>query len=117
LSAEQENEAAEFVAAGANLILGSHSHWVGGIASMPGPSGTAFVDYSMGDLLFNLNHDIESEEGVLVTMTFDGTRLLQVTLDPTIMIDGAQVGLTDPATDGLPVLQAIRAASRGLTDW
>ena len=117
LSAEQESEAATFVAAGADLILGSHSHWVGGIETIDRPEGTAFVDYSMGDLLFNLNHDVESQEGVLVTATFKGTRLLQVTLDPTIMIDQAQVGLTDPAGDGLPVLQAIRKASRGLTDW
>jgi poly-gamma-glutamate synthesis protein (capsule biosynthesis protein) len=117
LSAEQESEAATFVAAGADLILGSHSHWVGGIETIDRPEGTAFVDYSMGDLLFNLNHDVEAQEGVVVTATFAGTRLLQVTLDPTIMIDQAQVGLTDPAGDGLPVLQAIRKASRGLTDW
>jgi hypothetical protein len=34
------------------------------------------------------------------------------------MIDGAQVGLLDPAgKDGARVLGAIRAASAGLLDW
>jgi poly-gamma-glutamate synthesis protein (capsule biosynthesis protein) len=117
LSSEQKDDAAAFVAAGANLVLGSHSHWVGAVQSIDGPAGPAFVDYSLGDLLFNLNHDTRSQEGVIATMTFSGTRLQQVDLQPTVMIDGAQVGLMDPAGDGAAVLDDIRHASRGLLDW
>ncbi|HEX7590385.1 MAG TPA: CapA family protein [Candidatus Limnocylindrales bacterium] len=113
----QRAEAAQMVAAGADLILGSHSHWVGGIQSFDGPNGPAFVDYSMGDFLFDLTHDASAEQGVLVTLTFSGTRLVQVSLDPTIMIYGAQVGLLDPAGDGQGVLNAIRDASRGWSNW
>jgi poly-gamma-glutamate capsule biosynthesis protein CapA/YwtB (metallophosphatase superfamily) len=112
LSATQKSDAAAFVAAGADLVLGSHSHWTGAIQSLDGPNGPAFVDYSMGDLLFNLNHNIQAQEGVIVTLTFSGTRLAQVELDPTVMIDGARVGLMDPAGDGQAVLDAIRMASR-----
>lgn len=117
LSGEQKDQAAAFVAAGANLVLGSHSHWAGAVQSIEGPAGTAFVDYSLGDLLFNLNHDIRSQEGVVLTLTFFGKRLVQIELQPTLMIDGAQVGLMDPAGDGAAVLDAIRNASRGLLDW
>jgi poly-gamma-glutamate capsule biosynthesis protein CapA/YwtB (metallophosphatase superfamily) len=117
LSREQEDEASAFVAAGADLILGSHSHWVGAIQSIDRPQGPAFVDYSLGDLLFSLDHDVQSQEGVIATMTFSGTRLVQVGLEPTVMIDAAQVGLLDPAGDGSTVLDAIHAASRGLLDW
>jgi poly-gamma-glutamate capsule biosynthesis protein CapA/YwtB (metallophosphatase superfamily) len=114
LSATQKGDAAAFVAAGADLVLGSHSHWVGGIETIAGPNGPAFIDYSLGDFLFNLNHDTQSQEAVLATMTFSGTRLVQVQLDPTVMIAGARVGLLSPAGAGKSVLDAIRAASRRL---
>lgn len=117
LSSEQKNEAAAFVAAGADLVLGSHSHWVGAIQSLAGPDGPAFISYSLGDLLFDLNHDVQAQEGVILTLTFSGTRLVQVTMDPTLMIDGAQVGLMDPAGDGHAVIDAIRAASQRLISW
>ena len=117
LSATQKGDAAAFVAAGADLVLGSHSHWVGGIETIPGPDGPAFIDYSLGDFLFNLNHDTQSQEAVLATMTFSGTRLVQVGLEPTVMIAGARVGLLSPAGAGKTVLDAIRAASRRLPGW
>ena len=117
LSATQTGDAAVFVAAGADLVLGSHSHWVGGIETIPGPDGPAFIDYSLGDFLFNLNHDRQSQEAVLATMTFSGTRLVQVGLDPTVMIAGARVGLLSPSGAGSTVLDAIRAASRRLPGW
>jgi poly-gamma-glutamate synthesis protein (capsule biosynthesis protein) len=117
LSTEQKNEAAALVAAGADLVLGSHSHWVGAIQSIDRPQGPAFVDYSLGDLLFDLNHDLQAQEGVIATMTFSGKRLVQVDLDPTIMVDRAQVALLDPAGGGQAVLDAIRRASRGLIGW
>ncbi|MFI5258019.1 MAG: CapA family protein [Candidatus Limnocylindrales bacterium] len=117
LSSDQKNEAAAFIAAGADLVLGSHSHWVGAIQSVDGPDGPAFVDYSMGDLLFDLNHDVQAQEGVILTLTFSGRRLVQVAMDPTVMIDGAQVALMSPAGDGRAVIVAIHAASRQLIDW
>jgi len=117
LSAAQKSQASAFVAAGADLVLGSHSHWVGGLQSLQGDNGTAFVDYSMGDLLFDLNHDAAAQEAEVVTLTFVGRTLAQVQLDPTVMIGGTQVGLLDPAGDGRTVMNAIRIASRGMLDW
>jgi poly-gamma-glutamate synthesis protein (capsule biosynthesis protein) len=114
LNATQKGDAAAFVAAGADLVLGSHSHWVGGIETINGPDGPAFIDYSLGNFLFNLNHDPLSQEAVLATMTFSGTRLVQVALDPTVMIAGARVGLLAPSGSGKAVLDAIKAASRRL---
>lgn len=117
LSSEQKSEAAALVAAGADLVLGSHSHWVGAIQSIDRPQGPAFVDYSLGDLLFDLNHDMQAQQGVIATMTFSGKRLVQVNLDPTVMVDRAQVALLNPAGGGQAVLDAIRRASRGLIGW
>lgn len=90
---------------------------MGAIQSLDGPDDPALVDYSLGDLLFNLDHDVAAQEGVVLTLTFSGRRLVQVTVDPTIMIDGAQAGLLDPAGDGHAVIDAIRSASRALIDW
>lgn len=117
LNATQKGDAAAFVAAGADLVIGSHSHWVGGIETLDGVNGPAFIDYSLGDFLFNLNHDVQAQEGVLVTLTFSGSKLVQVNLEPTAMIQGSRVGLLNPSTDGKAVLDAIRAASRRLPGW
>lgn len=117
LNATQKGDAAAFVAAGADLVLGSHSHWVGGIETRDGVNGPAFIDFSLGDFLFNLNHDVQAQEGVLVTLTFSGSKLVQVNLEPTAMIQGSRVGLLNPSTDGKAVLDAIRAASRRLPGW
>ena len=112
VSPVQRREAAAMVAAGADVILGSHSHYVGAIQSFAKPSGDpAFVVYSLGDLLFDFNYDEQTQEGVVDELTFEGTRLAQIDLYPTVMVDDAQPNLLDPAGDGKRVLDRIRAAS------
>jgi hypothetical protein len=50
------------IAAGADLILGSHSHWVGPFEQItPGH----FVFYSLGDLVFDWTHDERTQEASL----------------------------------------------------
>jgi len=114
VGADQRSEAAAMVAAGADLVLGSHPHWTGALGTMAGPNGTAFIDYSMGDLLFDLDHDTWSDEGVILEFSFVGTRLAQVRLQPTVMVDGARFGLMDPAGDGAAELHAVRTVSKNL---
>ena len=112
VSPVQRREAAAMVAAGADVILGSHSHYVGGIQTMAKPSGDpAFVVYSLGNLLFDFSYDEKTLEGVVDELTFDGTRLAQIDLHPTVMVDDAQTNLLDPAGSGKRVLDRIRAAS------
>ncbi len=91
-SPEQRCDAAALVAAGADLILGSHSHFTGPIEAIARPSGgPVFVDYSLGDLLFDLNYSEATQEGVVADLTYAGTRLVQVDLHPTLMVDHSQV--------------------------
>jgi poly-gamma-glutamate synthesis protein (capsule biosynthesis protein) len=116
-STVQRSEAAEIVASGADLILGSHSHWVGPVQSISRSGGPAFVMYSLGDLVFDLNHDVRTQEGVVADLTFVGTRLAQVDLQPTLILDRCQPNLLDPAGDGSTLLNDIRKASAGLLDW
>jgi poly-gamma-glutamate capsule biosynthesis protein CapA/YwtB (metallophosphatase superfamily) len=108
----QRRQAAAMVAAGANVILGSHSHYVGAIQTLRTPSGDpAFVVYSLGNLLFDFNYDEQTQEGVIDELTFVGTRLVQIQLNPTVMVDYSQTNLLDPTGDGKRVLDRIRAAS------
>jgi poly-gamma-glutamate synthesis protein (capsule biosynthesis protein) len=118
VSPEQRRDAAALVAAGADLILGSHSHFTGAIEAIDRPSGgPAFVDYSLGDLLFDLNYSEATQEGAVADLTYVGTRLVQVDLHPTLMVDHSQVNLLDPAGDGRAVLNRIRLASARTLHW
>jgi hypothetical protein len=75
------------------------------------------VDYSLGDLLFDLNYSESTQEGVVADLTYVGTRLVQIDLHPTMMVDHSQVNLLDPAGDGRRVLDRIRAASAQTFHW
>ena len=75
------------------------------------------MDYSLGDLLFDLNYSEATQEGVVADLTYVGTRLVQVDLHPTLMVDHSQVNLLDPAGDGKPVLNRIRLASSRTLHW
>jgi hypothetical protein len=91
ISATQRAAAAAMVAAGADVILGSHPHWLSGVAQIAGADGrTAFIDYSLGDLIFDLNYDERTQEGAIVNLTFVGDRLISVKLIPTLLLDYSQ---------------------------
>jgi poly-gamma-glutamate capsule biosynthesis protein CapA/YwtB (metallophosphatase superfamily) len=115
---QQRNQAQAMVAAGADVILGSHSHYVGGMQTFARPSGDpALVAYSLGNLLFDFSYDRQTLEGVIYELTFDGARLVQVELNPTIMVASSQTNLLDPAGDGAAVIDQIRSASGRYLSW
>ena len=111
ISAVQRREAAAMVAAGADIILGSHPHWLSGIALVGGIDGrTAFIDYSLGDLIFDLNRDERTQEGVIAELTFSGSRLISVKLIPTLLLNYSQGSILTGA-GAAKVLADIRRAS------
>ena len=107
ISHAQRRMARAIVAAGADLVLGSHSHWAGPIELIDGK----LVVYSLGDLVFDLTHDERTQEGVIVELSFVGERLAQVELHPTVIVSGTQPNLLEPSGGGDRLLRAIRAAS------
>jgi len=109
----QRSDARRMAAAGADLILGSHSHWVGPFEQIT-PGHFAF--YSLGDLVFDWTHDERTQEGVVADLTYVGNRLVQIDLHPTVIIAG-QPNLLDPAGDGRALLSAIRATSQPRLRW
>jgi poly-gamma-glutamate capsule biosynthesis protein CapA/YwtB (metallophosphatase superfamily) len=106
--AAQRRWAREMVRAGADVVLGNHSHVTGPIQFIDG----APVLYSLGNLVFDLPRFESTEEGVLVELTFHGSRLAQIELHPTVIHDRAQLQLLERDGDGAVVVRRMREASR-----
>lgn len=94
--------------AGADLVLGAHSHVAGALGHVEGTP----VVYSMGDLLFDLTRFERTLEGVLVEVTFIGGRPTQIALHPTVLVDRSQVNLLPAHRGGRVVIERMRRASR-----
>jgi poly-gamma-glutamate synthesis protein (capsule biosynthesis protein) len=110
VSAQQRSVARDLVSAGADLVLGSHSHWAGPLELID----DRLVVYSLGDLVFDLQHDERTQQGLIVELTFAGRRLAQVELHPTLILEASQPNLLEPANGGRALLRAIERASERL---
>jgi poly-gamma-glutamate synthesis protein (capsule biosynthesis protein) len=110
-------QAKAMVDAGADLVLGGHSHWVGQIEAISRPQGPAFIDYQMGNFMFDLTHDERTQEGIVCDFTFVGSRLVQLEIHPTIIVDRAQPNLMDPAKTGARVLDIMQRTSNSHLNW
>ena len=74
----QRRVARELVAAGADLVVGGHPHWVQG-ASMV---GDALVVHSLGNFVFDMDFMVETMAGVVLETTWWGDRLVGAELVP-----------------------------------
>ena len=106
----QRRLARAMIAAGADVVLGGHSHWAGPLELIDG----RLVVYSMGDLVFDLQHDARTQQGLIVELTFVGRRLAQVDLHPTLILEASQPNLLSRGGGGERLLRSIRAASARL---
>jgi hypothetical protein len=96
---------------GADGILGSGTHWASWASITPGASGPHFAIGSHGNFLFDQNWSQQTMEGVIVEVTFVGTRVAQFRLHPYVVVQGAQPCLLDPRTDGKYVLNRVWSVS------
>ena len=112
-SAKQRRLAHAAIDAGADLVLGNHTHWVGGIEVYEGRP----IVYSMGDFVFNIDRSEKTQEGILIEATYAGERLVQLRVHPFFIVDRSQPNLLDPAGSGSAVMDQLFDASRGLLPW
>ncbi len=106
--------AARWVKAGADLILGGHSHVAGAIEEIEGSP----VLYSLGNLIFDQHWSTDTMESALVEATFLGDRLVALSLHPYLIHATSQPNLLDPASgEGRRLLRQVRAASADWLDW
>ena len=106
----QMNLAKAWANGGADVVLGSHPHWAEAIQDI----GDTFVVYCMGNLVFDQTWSENTQEGLIVELTFEGDRLVQAWLHPTLLLDAAQPNLLDYAAGGADVLARVKAASTGM---
>ena len=112
-TAFQDRLAAQLAAAGADEIIGADFHWAGALSITPGgDAGYRLVTASQGNFWFGQSWSRQTQEAVMTMLTFVGTRLAQVRLIPTVVLNDAQPNLTDPATDGQFVLHQVLSVSR-----
>ena len=104
-----------FFDAGCDHVIGHGTHWSGPIEiTADADAGHHVTMVSHGNFLFGQEWSQQTQEGVTLELAFSGTELIQARMHPYIMLEQAQTNLTDPATDGLGVLNRIYEAS-GLT--
>jgi poly-gamma-glutamate capsule biosynthesis protein CapA/YwtB (metallophosphatase superfamily) len=112
-TAAQRRLAHAMVDAGADLVVGSHAHWAGAMEVYRG----APIWYSLGNFVFDQTWSEPTEEGLVLELTFTGATLAQAWLRPTLILDGAQPNLLDPAGSGKVVLDRVFSASGKLLPW
>jgi poly-gamma-glutamate synthesis protein (capsule biosynthesis protein) len=79
----QREMAKAFVDSGADLVVGSHPHWVQNIEFIESPQGKSVpVVYSLGNFIFDQTHTQETREGMLAEFTFEGKNLIDMKFTP-----------------------------------
>jgi poly-gamma-glutamate capsule biosynthesis protein CapA/YwtB (metallophosphatase superfamily) len=106
LVADQRTVARALVAAGADLVLGSHPHVVQGAEVYRG----GLVAYSLGNYVFDMDFSQPTREGVILELTFWGGTLKAAQFVP-VRIDAGFAPRVLSARAGEPILRRIWAAS------
>ncbi len=96
-----------FWEAGADHVVGHGTHWASAVSLTKGERGHRFVISSHGNFLFGQDWSRQTQEAVVVELTFVGTKLAQARLHPYIMLNQAQANVTNPTTDGEYVLNQV----------
>jgi hypothetical protein len=91
--------------AGCDQVLGGGLHVTGGLFFRQHAKGVSIVDAGPGNFQFGQDWWQETQEGVIVELTFHGKTLVNVRLHPYVMILAARPSLLDPEGDGHYVLQ------------
>jgi poly-gamma-glutamate capsule biosynthesis protein CapA/YwtB (metallophosphatase superfamily) len=95
------------------MIIGNHAHWVGAMEIYKGHP----IWYALGNFVFDQTWSEPTSEGLLLELTFRGSKLMQARLQPTVILDGAQPNLLDPAGEGRVVLGQLYDASGRMLPW
>ena len=96
-----------FDEAGCDHVVGSGTHVAGPVVLEGPPDDARLVLVSPGNYMFGQGWWQETQEGVILEMTFRGTTLVNARLHPTVQVLQARPALLDPEGDGRYVLQRI----------
>jgi poly-gamma-glutamate synthesis protein (capsule biosynthesis protein) len=96
-------------AAGADLVIGNHPHWVQAHEQI----GATFVAYALGNFVFDQDWSLETQQGALLEVTFTGTKMTSYAYTPIHIYDRYQPRLAPP-DEAAQIMQRIEAASAPL---
>jgi hypothetical protein len=103
----QEQQLGWFDGAGCDHVIGSGTHVAGPLLLRDRADGPSVVLVSPGNFVFGQGWWQETQEGLILDLTFRGTTLVNVRLRPTVQILAARPALLDPEGDGSYVLQRV----------
>ncbi len=106
-SERQRAYARAAAAAGADMIVGNHPHWVQAHERI----GSTFVAYALGNFVFDQDWSLETQQGALLEATFTGARLTATRYIPVRIYDRFQPRLAPPE-EAQQILDRIEQASR-----
>jgi poly-gamma-glutamate capsule biosynthesis protein CapA/YwtB (metallophosphatase superfamily) len=105
--------AREWFDAGADMIIGSHNHFPGGIYDYNGHVAML----SMGNFIFDQNFRQTTLQGLVTETTWYGNKPAQIWVHPLLNVD-AQPNFADPNTDGQWAFDVMKWQSEpGKLDW
>jgi hypothetical protein len=93
--------------AGCDQIIGGGLHIAGGTFLRQRPNGVSLINAGPGNYMYGQPWWQQTQEGVILDLTFRGRTLVNVRFRPYVMILNARPSLTDPEADGHYVLQRI----------
>jgi poly-gamma-glutamate capsule biosynthesis protein CapA/YwtB (metallophosphatase superfamily) len=106
--------AARWTKAGADMVLGAHSHVAGAIEEL----NEAPVFYSLGNLIFDQHWSTNTMISMVLEATFHRDQVAEVRLRPYIIHNTSQPNLLDPDSGGgRSLLKQVRSASKDWLDW
>lgn len=108
-SSRQRQFARAAAAAGADMIVGNHPHWVQAHEKI----GGMFVAYALGNFVFDQDWSLETQQGAMLEATFTGARLTSTRYLPVHIYDEYQPRLAGPP-EAQQILDRIETASAKL---
>jgi poly-gamma-glutamate synthesis protein (capsule biosynthesis protein) len=108
-TARQREFARAAVAAGADLIVGNHPHWVQAHETIDG----TFVAYALGNFVFDQDWSLETQQGALLEVTFTGTTMTGTKITPIHIYDNYQPRVAEGA-EAAQIIERIETASVAL---
>ena len=108
-SERQRQFASAAAAAGADLVVGNHPHWVQAHERI----GNTFVAYALGNFVFDQDWSLETQQGALLEITFTGTRITATRYIPVHIYDQYQPRLA-ANPEAAQILERIETASSAL---
>ena len=108
-SARQREVARVAARAGADLIVGNHAHWVAAREQID----ETFVAYALGNFVFDQDWSLETQQGVMLEVTFTGDAITGTRYIPIQIYDEHQPRHAD-ATEAAAISERIEAASAAL---